>query len=73
MAEKEIRVLEEREAISIFIRRRSVASTHSAIKRKHRSQLSEDIVRNGAKTAFAYLVVIQLSMAPGKQEYENLE
>lgn len=37
------------------------------------AQLSENTVRNGAKTAFAYLVVIQLSMAPGKQEYENLE
>lgn len=65
MAEKEIRVLEEREAISIFIRRRSVASTHSATKRRHRSQWGE--------TAFAYLVVIQLSMAPGKREYKNLE
>ena len=45
MAEKEIRVLEERETISIFIRRRSVASTGSAIKRKHRSQWGEDRLR----------------------------
>ena len=40
---------------------------------RYYAKASFGIVRNGAKTAFAYLVVIQLSMAPGKREYENLE